>query len=74
VKITSRIQFLASNKTRYPIQNPVSSAKKSWCLVGEYQGRRGCIEITDQDKCISGQVFPEQKMCLNPTLSQNPNP
>jgi hypothetical protein len=60
--------------TTNPIQNPVSSAKKSWCLVGEYQGRRGCIEITDQDKCISGQVFPEQKMCLNPTLSQNPNP
>jgi hypothetical protein len=60
--------------TTNPIQNPVSSGKKSWCLVGEYQGRRGCIEISEQDKCISGQVFPEQKMCLNPTLSQNPNP
>ena len=54
-----------------PIQNSLASSKKSWCLVGEYQGRRGCIEVTDQDKCISGQVFPEQKMCLNPTLSQN---
>ena len=57
-----------------PIQKPPTSAKKSWCLVGEYQGRRGCIEITDQDKCISGQVFPEQKMCLNPTLTENPKP
>jgi hypothetical protein len=57
------------DKTENPIQNPPSSAKKSWCLVGEYQGRRGCIEIADQDKCISGQVFPEQKMCLNPNLS-----
>jgi hypothetical protein len=60
--------------TENPIQNPVASSKKSWCLVGEYQGRRGCIEISDQDKCISGQVFPEQKMCLNPTLSQNATP
>jgi len=54
-----------------PIQNPITSNKTSWCLVGEYQGRRGCIEIGDQDKCLSGQVFPEQKMCLNPTLSNN---
>ena len=62
------------DKTENPIQNAPASAKKSWCLVGEYQGRRGCIEITDQDKCISGQVFPEQKMCLNPNLSQNATP
>lgn len=57
-----------------PIQNPPSAAKKSWCLVGEYQGRRGCIEIDDHEKCISGQVFPQQKMCLNPTLTHNPTP
>lgn len=62
------------DKTENPIQNPVTASKKNWCLVGEYQGRRGCIEIKDQDKCISGQVFPEQKMCLNPTLTQNPKP
>jgi uncharacterized integral membrane protein len=62
------------DNTENPIQKPPTAAKKSWCLVGEYQGRRGCIEITDQDKCISGQVFPEQKMCLNPTLTQNPTP
>ena len=59
------------DKSENPIQNPVSSNKTKWCLVGEYQGRRGCIEISEQDKCLSGQVFPEQKMCLNPTLSTN---
>ena len=59
------------DKTSSPIQNPIASNKSSWCLVGEYQGKRGCIEITDQDKCLSGQVFPQQKMCLNPTLSNN---
>ena len=62
------------DNTENPIQNPVTSSKKNWCLVGEYQGRRGCIEISEQDKCISGQVFPEQKMCLNPTMTQNSNP
>jgi len=54
-----------------PIQTPIKSNKSSWCLVGDYQGRRGCIEVSDQDKCLSGQVFPNQKMCLNPTLTNN---
>lgn len=54
-----------------PIQKPISSGKSGWCLVGEYEGRRGCIEVGEADKCLSGQVFPNQKMCLNPTLTQN---
>jgi hypothetical protein len=49
------------------IQKPITSEKWNWCLVGEYQNKRGCVEITDSDKCMSGQVFPSQKMCLNPT-------
>jgi hypothetical protein len=56
-----------------PIQNTIASQKTSWCLVGEYQDKRGCIEIGEADQCLSGQVFPSQKMCLNPTLS-HPNP
>ena len=70
----TKIEEPTPDKTENPIQNTPASAKKSWCLVGEYQGRRGCIEVSDQDKCISGQVFPEQKMCLNPNLSQNVTP
>ena len=54
-----------------PIQKPISSGKTGWCLVGEYEGRRGCIEVGEADKCLSGQVFPNQKMCLNPTLTTN---
>lgn len=53
------------------IQKPITSDKWNWCLVGEYQNKRGCIEITDTDKCMSGQVFPSQQMCLNPTWTQN---
>ena len=47
------------------------SQKSGWCLVGDYQGRRGCIEISESDNCLSGQVFPNQQMCLNPTMSSN---
>lgn len=59
------------DKTSNPIQNSIASGKSNWCLVGEYQGRRGCIEISDSDKCMSGQIFPSQQACLNPTFSQN---
>ena len=56
------------------IQESPASSKMKWCLVGEYQGRRGCIEIDESDKCLSGQVFPNQQLCLNPTFSQNKQP
>lgn len=51
------------------IQKPITSTKYNWCLVGEYQNKRGCMPITESDKCLSGQVFPTQKMCLNPNLT-----
>jgi len=57
--------------TTNPIQNPITSGKSNWCLVGEYQGKRGCIAISDSDKCMSGQIFPSQQACLNPTFTQN---
>ena len=60
--------------TESPIQRPIVSNKEKWCLVGEYQNKRGCISIDEQDKCMSGQVFPSQQMCLNPTMTPNPTP
>ena len=58
------------DSTTNPIQNPITAGKQGWCLVGEYQAKRGCIEVGEHDRCLSGQVFPNQKMCLNPTLTQ----
>jgi len=52
-----------------PIQKPITSEKVNWCLVGEYENKRGCVSVTDSDKCLSGQIFPSQQMCLNPTLT-----
>ena len=52
-----------------PIQKNISASKSGWCLVGEYQEKRGCIAVTDQDKCLSGQIFPDQATCLQPNIS-----
>jgi len=55
------------------IQNQIAAQKPKagWCFVGEYDGSRGCVGVDEIDKCMSGQIFPSQKMCLNPTLTQN---
>lgn len=50
------------------IQKSLSASKSKWCLVGEYQNKRGCIDISESDKCLSGQVFPNEEMCLNPAM------
>ena len=49
------------------IQKPITAEKSQWCLVGEYQGKRGCVEVNDTSKCMSGQTFPSEQLCLNPT-------
>lgn len=45
------------------IQKSLSSTKTKWCLVGEYQNKRGCIDISESDKCMSGEVFPNEQLC-----------
>jgi hypothetical protein len=52
------------NETTSPIQSNPSTSKSNWCLVGEYNGTRGCVSVTDEDKCLSGQIFPNQQECM----------
>ena len=42
--------------------------KSGWCLVGQEQGFRSCIEVGDFDKCMSGNIFPSKDICTNPNL------
>jgi hypothetical protein len=49
------------------LQKPIASGKNNWCLIGEYQKKRGCISVLEDDICMSGQLFPSKEMCLNPT-------
>ena len=51
------------------IQKSIGANKTKWCLVGQQRGVRSCIELNDFDKCMSGQVFPNEKVCLNPNLT-----
>lgn len=71
VSISSNPIVPEPDQSSNPIQNPISAGKSAWCLVGEDNGKRGCVEIGEADKCMSGQIFPSQKLCLNPTYTVN---
>lgn len=55
----------------HPVQNSLASGKSGWCLVGEYEGVRGCVAVGEGDKCMSGQIFPSQVACMDPSKYQS---
>ena len=61
------IRVPSADSTISPIQNPISSNKQKWCSIGEFQGKTGCVEVDDDSRCLSGQLFATQHLCLNPT-------
>jgi hypothetical protein len=52
------------------IQQSKSSSKSGWCFIGEDRGFRSCIQVNDNEKCMSGDIFPSQEICINPNLRQ----
>ena len=46
------------------------SGKSGYCYIGEDRGFRSCIEVKDDDECMSGDIFPTRDICINPTLRQ----
>ena len=42
--------------------------KPGWCYVGEDRGFRTCAQVGVNDKCMSGDIFPSQELCINPNL------
>ena len=45
-----------------------TTGKAGWCFIGKDQGFRTCSEIGVNDGCMSGDVFPSQEICMNPSL------
>jgi hypothetical protein len=50
------------------IQASSGSGKAGWCFIGEDRGFRTCSEIGENDKCMSGDIFPSNEICMNPNL------
>ena len=46
----------------------VHTGKAGWCFIGEDRGYRTCSKVTENDKCMSGDIFPSQDLCIHPNL------
>jgi hypothetical protein len=42
--------------------------KAGWCYVGMQNGYRSCASVEASDQCMSGEIFPTQDVCVNPSL------
>jgi hypothetical protein len=42
--------------------------QSGWCFIGEDRGFRSCALVNEDDKCMSGDIFPSQDLCINPSL------
>ena len=50
------------------LENSDSKKNAGYCYIGEDRGFRSCIYVNDYNKCLSGQVFPNEALCINPNF------
>ncbi len=46
------------------------SNKSGYCYIGEDRGFRSCISVNENDVCMSGEIFPTNDICVNPSLRE----
>ena len=47
-----------------------NSSKSGYCYIGEDRGFRSCVSVDESDMCMSGDIFPSQDLCVNPSLRE----
>jgi hypothetical protein len=45
-----------------------STGKAGWCYIGTDRNIRTCSQVGANDRCMSGDIFPSQDICMNPNL------
>jgi hypothetical protein len=59
-------QYPAPDASSSRTQLPRSS--KSYCYTGTDSGHRSCAEVSLNQECMSGDIFPSMDVCVNPKL------
>jgi hypothetical protein len=67
IENTNQYSFESDDATS-SIQASKSSGKSGWCFIGEDRGFRSCIQVGENDTCMSGNIFPTNEICVNPNL------
>ena len=46
------------------------NVKSGYCYIGSDRGYRRCIDVGEADNCMSGEIFPTEEICVNPSLRE----
>ena len=52
------------------LQTSKAKKKAGYCYIGEDRGFRSCVKVNKDDVCMSGEIFPSQQICVNPSLRE----
>lgn len=63
-----------ASKTPATLEDEIEAAnatnKNGWCYIGTDRGTRTCSQVGANDMCMSGDIFPSQEICMNPSLRE----
>ena len=60
---SANVQTQSSQSNPEPVSADVKSSGPGYCYIGEDQGHRSCISVSESTKCMSGDVFPNLDAC-----------
>ena len=60
---SANVQTQSSQSNPEPVSADVKSSGPGYCYIGEDQGHRSCISVSESMKCMSGDVFPNLDAC-----------
>lgn len=50
-------------------ESDIQTVKKTgYCFIGSEGGKRYCVDVKTQDKCMSGDIYPSMDLCIHPNL------
>ena len=64
----SALRRKSASKVTPEVSSSYTKSKAGYCYIGDDQDLRTCIKVGANDKCMSGDIFPTQELCINPTL------
>ena len=69
---TDNLSDNTNNNTEFEADEADSTlqgaGKDGWCYVGTDHTHRTCAQVTKNDTCMSGDIYPSQEICINPNL------
>lgn len=60
----------SADETTSVTQRNGKGRKGGFCYIGEENGIRSCLRVSDASMCMSGEIFPTKDICVNPSLRQ----